>query len=51
MAKDLMYQDEIKEVVRDAYSAIDRGGGESVARRVYSDEELSGLPPGPSSGP
>ena len=47
MTKDLMYQDEIKAVVRDAYSAIDRGGGESVARRVYSDEELSELPPGP----
>ena len=46
MDRDLMFQDEIKEVVRDAYSAIDRGGGESVARRVYSDEELSELPAG-----
>jgi arsenite methyltransferase len=44
--RDLMFQDEIKEVVRDAYSAIDRGGGESVARRVYSDEELLELPAG-----
>jgi ubiquinone/menaquinone biosynthesis C-methylase UbiE len=41
-----MFQDEIKEVVRDAYSAIDRGGGESVARRIYSDEELSEVPAG-----
>ena len=46
MDRDLMFQDEIKEVVRDAYSAIDRGGGESVARRIYSDEELAELPPG-----
>lgn len=46
MDRDLMFQDEIKEVVRDAYSAIDRGGGESVARRIYSAEELSELPPG-----
>lgn len=46
MDRDLMFQDEIKEVVRDAYSAIDRGGGEPVARRIYSAEELSELPPG-----
>lgn len=46
MDRDLMFQDEIKEVVRNAYSAIDRGGGESVARRIYSDEELSEVPPG-----
>jgi arsenite methyltransferase len=44
--RDLMFQDEIKQIVRDAYSAIDRGGGESVARRVYSDEELSEVPSG-----
>jgi arsenite methyltransferase len=44
--RDLMFQDEIKEVVRDAYSAIDRGGGESVARRIYADEELSEVPAG-----
>jgi ubiquinone/menaquinone biosynthesis C-methylase UbiE len=41
-----MFQDEIKEVVRDAYSAIDRGGGVSVARRIYSDEEVSEVPTG-----
>ena len=46
MDRDLMFQSEIKEAVRDAYSAIDRGGGESVARRIYSDEELGKLPVG-----
>ena len=46
MDRDLMFQDEIKGVVRDAYSAIDRGGGQAVARRVYSEEELSELPAG-----
>lgn len=46
MAKDLMFQDEIRESVRRAYSAIAAGGGESVARRFYSDEELAEVPSG-----
>jgi arsenite methyltransferase len=46
MARDLMFQDEIKDAVRDAYASISTGGGESVARRLYSDEELSEVPPG-----
>jgi arsenite methyltransferase len=46
VAKDLMFQEEIKEAVRRAYSAIPGGGGESVARRFYSQEELAEVPAG-----
>jgi arsenite methyltransferase len=46
MAGDLMYQAELKEAVRDAYSEISTGGGEAVARRLYSDGELAQIPPG-----
>ncbi|MGH8935825.1 MAG: methyltransferase domain-containing protein [Acidimicrobiia bacterium] len=46
MARDLMFQDEIKEAVRQAYAAISTGGGEAVARRLYSEEELAQVPPG-----
>lgn len=46
IARDLMYQDEIKEAVRQAYGAISAGGGESVARQLYSEEELSEVPSG-----
>ena len=46
MAKDLMFQAEIKDVVREAYGAISGGGGKDVAGRLYSDEELAELPPG-----
>jgi arsenite methyltransferase len=46
VAKDLMFQDEIRESVRRAYSAISAGGGESVARRFYSNEELAEVHPG-----
>jgi SAM-dependent methyltransferase len=41
MSADLMYQAELKEAVRDAYSGISSGGGEAVARRLYSEEELA----------
>ncbi|MGH8926367.1 MAG: methyltransferase domain-containing protein [Acidimicrobiia bacterium] len=44
MARDLMFQDEIKESVRQAYSEISTGGGEVVARRFYSPEELAEVP-------
>ena len=44
--RDLMFQGEIKDAVRQAYGAITAGGGESVAHRLYSDEELSQAPPG-----
>jgi arsenite methyltransferase len=46
MAKDLMFQEEIKDSVRQAYSAITTGGGEAVARRVYTDDELAEVPAG-----
>jgi SAM-dependent methyltransferase len=46
VAKDLMFQEEIKDAVRQAYSAIGTGGGEAVARRVYTDDELAAVPAG-----
>jgi len=46
MGRDLMFQDELKQAVRQAYSAISTGGGETVARRLYSEEELAEVPPG-----
>ncbi|MGH2656609.1 MAG: methyltransferase domain-containing protein [Actinomycetota bacterium] len=46
MARDLMFQDQVKEGVRQAYSSISTGGGETVARRLYSEEELAEVPPG-----
>jgi arsenite methyltransferase len=44
--RDLMFQDEIKDTVLRAYGAIETGGGEAVARRLYSEEELAEVPPG-----
>lgn len=41
-----MYQDEIKRTVREAYAAIPTGAGETVARHLYSEEELAQVPPG-----
>ena len=46
MAKDLMFQDEIREAVRDAYTGISTGAGEIVARWLYSDQELAEVPSG-----
>jgi SAM-dependent methyltransferase len=46
MPKDLMFQDEIKNAVRRAYSAISTGGGETVARRLYPEDELAEVPSG-----
>jgi SAM-dependent methyltransferase len=46
VAKDLMFQEEIKGSVRRAYSAITTGGGEAVARRFYTDDELAEVPAG-----
>jgi arsenite methyltransferase len=45
-AKDLMFQDEIKDAVRDAYGSINAGAGEVVAGRLYSEDELAELPAG-----
>lgn len=44
MSKDLMFQDEIRDNVRSAYSAIPSGAGRAMASRLYSDEELAGVP-------
>ncbi len=41
-----MFQDEIKDAVRQAYATISTGGGEVVARHLYSNEELSEVPAG-----
>jgi arsenite methyltransferase len=46
VAKDLMFQDEIKDAVREAYGSISTGAGEVVASRLYSEEELAELPEG-----
>ena len=46
MARDLMFQQEIQQAVRQAYGAIASGAGEQVARRLYSDEDLSEVPAG-----
>jgi arsenite methyltransferase len=46
MTRDLMFQDEIKNNVRQAYASIETGGGETVARRLYSEQELAEVPPG-----
>jgi arsenite methyltransferase len=44
--RDLMFQNEIRDNVRQAYAAIESGGGETVARRLYSEQELAEVPPG-----
>jgi SAM-dependent methyltransferase len=46
MARDLMFQQEINQAVRQAYAAISSGGGEVVARRLYADQDLSEMPLG-----
>jgi arsenite methyltransferase len=46
MTEDLMYQNEIRQAVREAYAEIRTGGGEPVTRRSYTEDELGLLPPG-----
>lgn len=41
---DLLHQDEIRTVVRDAYGALGQGAGRAVARRFYDDRELAAVP-------
>lgn len=45
MTRDLMYQDEIREMVREAYAAIPSGAGAAVAKRLYPPEMLEQVPP------
>jgi tRNA-dihydrouridine synthase len=40
VTEDLLFQSEIKEVVRNAYAHIDAGAGRPAAERLYSEEEL-----------
>jgi len=44
MSNDLMFQNEIRDIVRAAYSAITTGAGLAMAHRFYSDEELAEVP-------
>jgi SAM-dependent methyltransferase len=46
VAEDLLFQKEIRDAVRSAYEHIPAGGGEPVAGRLYSDDQLSRVPPG-----
>lgn len=46
MSRDLMFQDEIRETVKQAYAQVSTGGGETVARRLYTDAELGEVPSG-----
>jgi arsenite methyltransferase len=46
VARDLMFQDEIKDAVRQAYAAISTGGGQAVAQRLYSPQEIAEVSPG-----
>jgi len=43
--EDLLFQSEIKEVVRKAYADIDAGAGRPAAQRLYTEAELGALPP------
>jgi arsenite methyltransferase len=44
VAEDLLFQNEIKDVVRSVYEQIPTGGGRDVADKLYSPEELADLP-------
>lgn len=46
MPEDLLFQREIKEVVRDAYAHIDAGAGRPAVQRLYSEAELKAVPSG-----
>ena len=43
MTRDLLHQDENWTLVREAYGAVD-GGSRAVAEKIYSQEELAGVP-------
>jgi arsenite methyltransferase len=44
MTDDLMFQDEIRDIVRTAYGAIATGAGRAMAQRFYSAGELASVP-------
>ena len=43
MIRDLLHQDEIRALVREAYGSVD-SASRSVAEKLYSQEELEGVP-------
>ncbi|MGH3135949.1 MAG: methyltransferase domain-containing protein [Gaiellaceae bacterium] len=43
MSRDLLHQDDVRELVRDAYRSID-AASRAVAEKLYSPEELEGMP-------
>lgn len=44
MTRDLLHQDDIRDMVRHAYATLSAGAGETLARRLYGDDELASLP-------
>jgi len=46
VSPDMLFQQEIKDVVRSVYERITTGGGEPVARQLYEGEELAEVPSG-----
>jgi arsenite methyltransferase len=44
MTSDLLHQDRIRDLVRDAYGTIPHGAGRTVAARFYTDEQLARVP-------
>jgi arsenite methyltransferase len=49
MTRDLLHSAETKELVRSAYGAVD-GSSEAIARKLYSSQELAGVPPSAVAG-
>jgi len=46
VSPDMLFQQEIKDVVRSVHERITTGGGEPVARQLYEGEELAEVPSG-----
>jgi hypothetical protein len=44
VSDDLMFQDEIRDVVRSTYRGIPTGAGRAMAERLYSEDELAAVP-------
>lgn len=44
MTEDLMFQDQIREVVRSTYGRLPAGAGRAMAARLYSEDELARVP-------
>jgi SAM-dependent methyltransferase len=44
MSGDMMFQDEIRDLVRNAYRAIPTGAGRAMAERFYAPDELRSIP-------